>query len=66
MKLTTLAARYSPVFFFSTTKVNNLKVLTLVDFSERATSELLDDAVALVQDFLALHKHLNNKPAPQP
>lgn len=91
--LTTLAARCSPVFLFSTVtggRVSRALVraaaielsrlalidvvaqfeigdqlrawksrerLTLVDLAESATAELLDDAVAFVQNFLTLLKH---------
>ena len=60
--LTTLAAKISPVFFFSTILTDlglsrRIRSLTFVDFTEGSTTELLDNSIAFFQDLLTFLEH---------
>ena len=56
--LTTLAAKISPVFLFSTMEIWwELRKLTFIDFTESTPSKLLDDFVPFFKYFLILNEH---------
>ena len=67
--LTTLAAKNSPVLFFSTKKLSaskqergdsvlDFKLPTFVNLTECAAAEFLNHAIALVKYLLTFNKHL--------
>jgi hypothetical protein len=52
-----LAAKNSPVFFFSTEDFTTKTEPTFENLTERATSKLFDDFKATLENFLALYQH---------